>query len=182
MCNHHKSPTRRHMLQLGASAMLMLPALPSLATEKPGVAPVIDLPRPGPRDRCPVCGMFPERYPDWTATVLFQDGHADHFDGAKDFFKYLYDMPKYASGRKREQITGMGVTGYYAAEMIDAQQALYVIGSDVLGPMGHELVPHPDMYDAEAFMRDHAAIKILRFEDTSMEMMLGLDEGKFDWG
>ena len=179
MCSHHKPPSRRRALQLGLATML-LPALPVLAAAKPAVAPVIDLPKPGPRDRCPVCGMFPERYPDWVATVLFDDGHADHFDGAKDFFKYLYDMPKFASGRKREHITGMGVTGYYAAEMIDARYAFYVIGSDVLGPMGHELVPHPDLYDAEAFLVDHTATKIVSFKETSMDMMLGLDEGKFE--
>ncbi len=180
MCNHPKYPTRRRLLQLGASAMMLLPALPSLATEKPQVATVLDLPKPGFRDACPVCGMFPEKYPDWVATVLFKDGYADHFDGAKDLFKYLHDMPKYASGRKPEQIAAIGVTGYYAAEMIDARQAIYVIGSDVLGPMGHELVPHPDMYDADAFFVDHAGVKMVRFDETTTAMMRGLDEGRFD--
>ncbi len=180
MCSHHHTPTRRQLLRLGA-ASLLLPTLPALAaTGAAQHAAPIDLPKPGPRDRCPVCGMFPERYPDWVATVAFKDGHADHFDGAKDMFKYLFDMEKYASGRKRDQIADIGVTGYYAAEMIDARQAFYVIGSDVLGPMGHELVPHPDLYDAEAFMLDHVAKRIVTFGETSMEMMLGLDAGRFE--
>ncbi len=183
MCNKPHNPiSRRRLLQIGAGVAL-LPAMPALASETasqtPEVAPVIDLPKPGMRDACPVCGMFPAKYPDWIATVLFKDGHADHFDGAKDFFKYLFDMEKFASGRKREQITGMGVTSYYSTEMIDATKAIYVIGSAVLGPMGHDLIPHPDMYDAEAFMLDHIGHGMVRFEETSMEMMLALDEGKF---
>ncbi|HBQ37254.1 MAG TPA: nitrous oxide reductase accessory protein NosL [Rhodobacteraceae bacterium] len=144
------------------------------------VAPIIDLPKPGPTDACPVCGMFPAKYPDWVATVLFEDGHADHFDGAKDFFKYLLDMDKFASGRKKEQITGLGVTDYYATELIDAKQAIYVIGSDVLGPMGHDLIPHPDRYDADAFMKDHKGYKLLRFDQITKSMLFGLDDGKFD--
>ena len=51
---------------------------------------------PGPNDTCPVCGMFVSLYPDWVATALYQDGHAHHFDGAKDLFKYLLNLPKYA--------------------------------------------------------------------------------------
>ena len=34
------------------------------------------LPAPGPKDTCPVCGMFVSLYPDWVATVLYKDGHA----------------------------------------------------------------------------------------------------------
>jgi nitrous oxide reductase accessory protein NosL len=30
-----------------------------------------------------------------------------------------------------------------------------VIGSDVLGPMGHELVPHDSSEEAREFMADH---------------------------
>jgi hypothetical protein len=38
--------------------------------------------------------MFVSRYPDWVATVLYQDDHAHHFDGPKDLFKYLQDLDK----------------------------------------------------------------------------------------
>ncbi len=70
-----------------------------------GLAPAwsgdLKFPEPGPKDTCPVCGMFVALYPDWVATVLYQDGHAHHFDGAKDLFKYLLDLPKYAPGHAR---------------------------------------------------------------------------------
>ncbi|MER2603690.1 MAG: nitrous oxide reductase accessory protein NosL, partial [Candidatus Competibacter phosphatis] len=49
----------------------------------------LQLPAPGPQDTCPVCGMFVSLYPDWVATLVYKDGHAHHFDGAKDLFKYL---------------------------------------------------------------------------------------------
>ena len=49
----------------------------------------------------------------------------------------------------------MGVTSYYDGSRIDAASAVYVLGSDVLGPMGHELVPHGNEADAKEFMGDH---------------------------
>ncbi len=142
----------------------------------------VDTPSPAPTDTCPVCGMFVAKYPHWIATVLYRDGHAHHFDGAKDLFKYLLDLPKWAPGHRAEDITVIGVTEYYGVSRIDARQAWYVIGSDVLGPMGHELIPLDSREDAEDFLRDHAGTAILRFEDLTLELLRDLDEGRFDHG
>ena len=190
MCGHEfekdAALDRRTLLQgalaLTVAAALTIPTAFAASAKTAGkkTAQTIELPKPGERDACPVCGMFPARYPDWVATVLYKDGHAHHFDGAKDMFKYLLDMKKYAGGHKREDIKAMGVTGYYAGKMIDARQALYVIGSDVLGPMGHELVPHPDMYDAKEFMKDHKGKGVLRFDQVNKAIVQGLDDGKFE--
>jgi len=143
-------------------------------------AETLDLPKPGPKDTCPVCGMFVAKYPEWVATVPYKDGHAHHFDGAKDLFKYLLDMPQWAPGHKKEDITDIGVTEYYGLTLIDARSAWYVIGSDVFGPMGHELIPLETQADAEEFLRDHAGKRILRFDDVSYPLLIDLDHGKFD--
>jgi nitrous oxide reductase accessory protein NosL len=74
---------------------------------------------------------------------------------------------------------GMGVTDYYGTTRIDAAAAFYVIGSDVLGPMGHELVPHDSEAEAKEFMADHSGKRVLRFRDVTQAMLQGLDNGKF---
>lgn len=155
-------------------ALLLWSVAPVMAGGK-----TIAVPPPGPTDACPVCGMFPVKYPDWTATIVYKDGHAHHFDGAKDFFKYLLDMKKFSGGHKKSDIMAMAVTDYYATDKIDPRTAFYVIGSDVLGPMGHELVPHPDMYDAKSFMKDHKGKRILTFDEVTMPLLRGLDKGEF---
>jgi nitrous oxide reductase accessory protein NosL len=157
-------------LAVAASAMTM----GQTAYAKP-----VKLPAPGPRDTCPVCGMFVAPYPYWIATVLWRDGKAVHFDGAKDFFKYLQDLKKYEPGRNVAEIQAMGVTDYYATGRIDAAGAFYVVGSDVLGPMGHELVPHDTEAEAREFMADHSGKRMLRFREVTQAMLLGLDSGKF---
>ncbi len=136
-------------------------------------------PEPAQRDLCPVCGMVVSKYPAWIASVVYKDGHAHHFDGAKDLFKYLFDVQRYARGRRREDIVRIGVTEYYGLKRIDARQAWYVIGSDVLGPMGHELIPLASREDAEEFMRDHRGRRILRFDQVTRELLARLDAGKF---
>jgi len=140
----------------------------------------VDCPPPGVHDTCPVCGMFVAKYPEWVATVLYQDGHAHHFDGAKDLFKYLLDLPRWAPGHRAENIERIGVTEYYELRRIDARQAWYVIGSDTLGPMGHELIPLESEGDAREFMQDHKGVRILRFDQVTEELLRKLDEGRFN--
>ncbi|WP_273068622.1 nitrous oxide reductase accessory protein NosL [Thioclava marina] len=180
MCNHQNPrPSRRRMLSLMAAstAALGLGVRPRLAQ---AAATPIDLPKPGPKDTCPVCGMFVAKYPEWVATVLYADGHADHFDGSKDFFKYLHDMEKYAQGRTADQITGMGVTEYYSLKMIEAHGAIYAIGSDVLGPMGHELIPLMNEADASDFLKDHKGKRTLAFDEVKDDLLTRLDNGQTD--
>ena len=31
----------------------------------------------GPKDKCPVCGMFVQKYPDWTCQVVFNFSWVD---------------------------------------------------------------------------------------------------------
>lgn len=137
------------------------------------------VPKPGPRDLCPVCGMLVSKYPHWVATLVWKDGQVWHFDGAKDLFKYVVDLPTYAPGRKREEITTLVVTDFYDLQKVDARQAWYVIGSDVLGPMGHDLVPLASRADAEEFLKDHKGRRILRFDDVTTKLLAQLDGGRF---
>ena len=175
-CRAHRLGRRAFVLQLAPA--LVLAALAPLPVH--AAAASLELPAPQPSDVCPVCGMFVAKYPQWIATVLYQDGHADHFDGPKDLFKYLADMKKYARGRTREQIARMGVTNYYDGARIGAETAVFVLGSDVLGPMGHELVPHADEADAKEFRSDHNGRRILHFADITPAVLEALDQGKFE--
>lgn len=138
------------------------------------------VPAPGPKDTCPVCGMFVAKYPEWVATVLYRDGFAHHFDGAKDLFKYLLDRPRWAPSRATDEIIATVVTEYYGLRRIPARSAWYVIGSDVHGPMGHELIPLTSREEAEEFLRDHSGRRILTFDEVTLELLDKLDHGRFD--
>ena len=128
-----------------------------------------------PKDKCPVCGMFVAKYPNFAAQIQFRDGSVYHFDGNKDLFKYYFDLPRYAPGKKQGDAAVIFVTGYYDLKPIDARSAWYVVGSDIFGPMGKELIPFPSESEAREFMKDHKGRAVLRFRDVTREMVNGLD-------
>jgi len=131
--------------------------------------------KPGPRDTCPVCGMLVSKYPNWVAVVQWKDGHVHFFDGAKDMFKFLQDLSKYAPGHRPGDIEAILVTDFYNLRRVDARKALFVLGSDVLGPMGHELVPQADRLDAEEFLKDHKGKRIVDFGQVTPALIRQLD-------
>ncbi|MFI3158090.1 MAG: nitrous oxide reductase accessory protein NosL [Methylococcaceae bacterium] len=126
-------------------------------------------------DRCPVCGMFVYKYPKWVAQIIFTDGSYYFYDGAKDMFKHIFDTAKYTPGKSAENIKDIYVTDYYEVELVDAKSAFYVLGSDVLGPMGHELLPFKDQESAQEFLEDHKGKSIIHFQDVTPAIIESLD-------
>lgn len=133
------------------------------------------IPKPGSKDLCPVCGMLVSKYPNWVAVVVWKDGHTHFFDGAKDMFKFLQNIGHFAPGHRKEDIAAIYVTDFYNLGRIDARKALFVQGSDVLGPMGHELVPLETRADAEDFLKDHKGKQILEFTTVTPGILRSLD-------
>jgi copper chaperone NosL len=131
--------------------------------------------KPATRDKCPVCGMFVAKYPDFIAEVLFKGGAYAVFDGTKDMFKFYLNLKKYAPARSYGDIAAIYVTDYYSLEFIDALTACYVVGSDVFGPMGKELIPFAKETDARGFMKDHKGKSLLRYKDVHDGLIRGLD-------
>ena len=161
----------RPAVLLLAAVLFLLPQARGEAADAGGIV----VPPPGPSETCPVCGMFVAKYPQWVATVLYKDGHAHHFDGAKDMFKLLLDMPKFAPKHSKDDIAAIVVSEYYDLVKVDARQALFVVGSDVLGPMGHELVPLASPDDAAEFMKDHQGKRVLKFDEVTPALLKELD-------
>ena len=141
-----------------------------IAEHQSAAAPPPGFVKPGKGEKCPVCGMFVYKYPDWAGQILFTDERREVFDGAKDLFRYYFDMRRFGGTRGREDVKALFVTGYYTLEPIDAKSAHYVVGSDVYGPMGKELVPFERRADAEEFLRDHGGTRIVGFDAVEAEL------------
>ncbi len=125
--------------------------------------------------KCPVCGMFVYKYPKWVAKVTFENGHAHYFDGVKDMMKYYFDPGSYRGGHTKDDIKQMQVSNYYTLEPIRAQEAYYVIGSNVYGPMGHELIPFSSREEAKAFQDRRFGKQILTFDQITPKKVYDLD-------
>ena len=160
----------RHAWLLTAflAAALLLPAGFGGAEEGSGM-------EPSPKDKCPVCGMFVHKYPDFVASILLTDGSRVFFDGPKDLCKYYLNVQKYDPKHRQTDIVSIRVKDYYSLAAIDGRKAFYVVGSDVYGPMGNELIPFEKESEAREFMRDHKGRALLRFADITETVIRGLD-------
>ncbi|MBF0458893.1 MAG: nitrous oxide reductase accessory protein NosL [Nitrospirae bacterium] len=132
--------------------------------------------KPSASDKCAVCGMLVGPHSKWLSQIIFKDGTVMFFDGPKDMFKFYFNVPTYAPTRTQADITDIYVTEYYTAKPVKAQGVVYVIGSDVMGPMGKEFVPLTEE-KANSFMVDHKGQKILKFDEIKAADLQSGDMG-----
>ncbi len=126
-------------------------------------------------DKCPICGMFVYKYPRWVAQISIDNTHLS-FDGVKDMMKFYLEPTRWIKNINISKVSHIIVTDYYSQKPIDAQKAFYVIGSDIYGPMGHELIPFKNIDEAKEFKDDHNAKEIIKFEDITLLKVYKLDE------
>lgn len=148
--------------------LFLLTSLPSLAADH-------GTPVQATKEKCPVCGMFVSKYPAWVATIQFNDGTHAAFDGPKDLFTYYLNLKKYNPGKSQGAITAIRVKDYYSIKEVDGRTAFYVIGSDVYGPMGKELVPFAKLNDARSFMNDHRGKRVVRLDEITPAILKSLE-------
>ncbi|RMF71479.1 MAG: nitrous oxide reductase accessory protein NosL, partial [Alphaproteobacteria bacterium] len=107
--------------------------------------------------------------PTWQATLVFADGQRLVFDGPKDLFRYLQEPSLRLPGRSPAEVRQVWVTEYYSATPIPARDVFFIAGSDVMGPMGAELVPVKGRKQAETFMRDHGGRRVMVFDGLELK-------------
>lgn len=126
--------------------------------------------------RCPVCGMFVAKFPQWLTQLKLSDGRTETFDGVKDMMAY-YHSPQSYGAAAGVAVREVRVKDYYRQEWIDGRQAVYVLGGDVYGPMGHDLIPFGEQSGAENFMKDHKGRRILLFAEITPQLIESLRQG-----
>ena len=125
--------------------------------------------------KCPVCGMFVAKYPDWVVSVTFRDATSVFFDGAKDMFTYYLNLKKYSPSRIVGDVAAITVKDYYDLKPMDGRKAFFVLGSDVYGPMGKELIPFRTEADAREFLKDHKGKHIVSFSKVTPALLKTLE-------
>lgn len=187
LCDKSKLPPREGNLEQLIEDIKNSKACPSLSSSKlkavayfinngstKQTGEKIDVPE---KAKCPICGMFVSKYPKWSALIEV-GGKKYYFDGVKDMMKfYIFDAD---FPYDREKIKIFVVSDFYTLNKIPAKKAFYVIGSDVFGPMGDELIPFSTEKAAKNFFMDHAGKKIVTFDKITAKMVMTLDGIKYD--
>ena len=142
----------------------------------PGLVPANGV---GPRvariwETCPVCGNAVAKHPGWIAQLVYDDGVALFFDGAKDLFRFLLSPRRTASDPSPVPVIGVFVTSYSTGTFIDARHAFFVVGSDVRGPAGEELVAHGSVAEARSFSKQNSGTRVVGFEQVDLDLLTEL--------
>ena len=127
--------------------------------------------------RCPVCGMFPARAPEWAAQVIFAQGEAHFFDSPLSLFMYLHDVARYSPGRSAQDIAAAYVHDSARrddAAWIDARSAFYVHGSNAKGPMRAGNLPAFATQEAAQAFAQRRGGQVLAFRQVDAALIATL--------
>lgn len=119
-------------------------------------------------ERCRTCGMKIDRSSSWRAEVVAQDGSVRSFDTPRCALR-AWITPAGAAGPPK----ALRVQEYYDRAFRDATELRFVVGSDVVGPMGPDFVP-VDSGHVEKFLRDHAGSRQIRLAEIDANVLRDL--------
>jgi len=108
---------------------------------------------PAPETRCLVCGMHPARYPQHRAQVSIAGGSHHHFCSTQCLVHFMADQEKYLATPGKVQ--SIWVTVYPDGGYEYAMGLYYLVGSNILGPMGKEALPYRSKSDADSSAEEH---------------------------
>ncbi len=107
--------------------------------------------------RCALCGMRVDPS-GLVAGATGVDGASLAFDSAKCLFRYRFE---------HESARDAWVSDYYSRGHLSIDAAFFVLGSDVSGAMGADLIALSRAEDAERFSREHHGTAVLRLPDVT---------------
>jgi len=160
----------------GSSSMEASPAASGQATAKGPMTIPDDV-------SCGKCGMFPAKYPRWQSQIIFNDGAMTPFDGCKCMFNFLFAMEKFDQTHTGDDVSAIWVKDFNTGEWLTAKDAYYVVGSDMMGPMGKELIPFSDLASAQKFQGEQNG-SLMKYTDINPDVMktLGMGGMKMEHG
>ncbi len=113
------------------------------------------------RKQCPLCGMYPARYPMFNCQILFKDGSYEAFDSAAGLLVYLHFPEK--TGMEPKPAAKIYFKDYVKESWIEADKAFFVVGSEIMGPMGVEFLPVDGKPAAEELKKREKGKEIIHF-------------------
>jgi copper chaperone NosL len=120
--------------------------------------------------RCPVCGMYPARYPKFNCQIVFEDGSYEAFDNSIGLLVYLHFPDK--TNIKLKPVAGIYFKDYLKEGWLEADRAFFVTGSDIRGPMGVQFLPVDSEQAAEELKKQAKGKDIIHFKMINRQYLI----------
>ena len=122
---------------------------------------------------CGKCGMYPAKYPRWQSQIVFKDGSMTPFDGCKCMFNFMSAMDQHDKKHSMDDVAAIFVKDFNTGEWLNGVDAHYVVGSDMMGPMGKELIPFKDKAAAMKFHHEQGG-NMMSYAEITPEVLKSL--------
>ncbi len=119
-------------------------------------------------DRCPVCAMNVIKHPKFASAIQLKESRTFYFCGTGCMIR-SWMHPEVFLGVEKDQLEKPVVKAYFTGKEMDAREAIWAAGSDVIGPMGPALVPLKDEAELETFRQRHGAKATFRLSEMDDE-------------
>ncbi len=119
---------------------------------------------------CPLCGMYPARYPKFNCQIVFKDGSYEAFDSAIGLLVYLHFPDK--TGLKLKPVAGIYFKDYLKEGWLEADKAFFVTGSEIRGPMGVQFLPVGSEQAAEELKKQAKGKDIIHFKMINRQYLI----------
>ena len=130
-------------------------------------------PNPTQEDRCPMCAMRVADHPDWAGAIELDNGNTFYTCSVRCTLATSMNAEKFL-GVPNTAIKRIRVPHYLEkGKWLDANTALYIIDSDVRGPMGLSLVPAANQQEAKVIVQRHKG-RVLEREQVTMPVLKDL--------
>jgi nitrous oxide reductase accessory protein NosL len=145
-------------------------------------------------DQCEVCGMIIANHPGPSTEIFYEDeqpsGHENpaRFDSTWEAFQYDFERQNMGWTRSAFYVTDYSTVDYElttdagdtlisthvrAEDFVDATTVTFVVGSEVKGAMGRDLIAFSAQADAEAFQAEHGG-DLRAFDEVTEQTIAGL--------
>jgi copper chaperone NosL len=128
--------------------------------------------------KCPTCGMRVASFENWHTQIVYDDGTNDAFCAVKCLMAFYFEPSTYSGKEKASPGKTLYAKDYYSQHWHDMKKMFFVPGSDVLGPMGKDLVPFSNLEHAKTFLKDHNGSKIFTFDEITPDLIQRLRKKK----
>ena len=120
-------------------------------------------------DRCPVCGMRVVRYPHFSTAIQLHDKTTYYFCSAGCMIR-AWLQPEIFLGQPKSRMLRTVAKNYFTGRPADALKAIWIAGSDVIGPMGPAVIPVPGPEEQRTFQSRHGGTRVFRLPELTEEL------------
>ncbi len=119
---------------------------------------------------CPLCGMIPARYPQFHCQMVLQNGDYVAFDSAAGLLTFLLFPDK--TGLSSGEVESVYFKDYVTETWIHSDQTYFVIGSEIMGPMGIEFLAVDSQEKAQSLMNQEKGELTVSYNQINRQFMV----------